>query len=78
MFSLIYAWTNSYVNNEDAGGLRRHRAYYYNDLVGNVAALAPITRTLFTIPSIEIRKIIWWLDTRIFHPVPILAYIAIT
>ena len=28
MFSLIYAWTNSYVNNGDDGGLRRHRAHY--------------------------------------------------
>ena len=29
MFSLIYASTNDWVNNRDAGGLRRHRAYYY-------------------------------------------------
>ena len=28
MFSLIYAWTNGWVNNWDAGGLRRHCAHY--------------------------------------------------
>ena len=28
MFSLICAWTNSWVNNRDAGDLRRHRAHY--------------------------------------------------
>ena len=26
--SLIYAWTNGWVNNGDDGGLRRHRAHY--------------------------------------------------
>ena len=28
VFSLIYAWTNGWVNNRDAGDLRRHRAHY--------------------------------------------------
>ena len=28
MFSLIGAWINRWVNNRDAGGLRRHRAHY--------------------------------------------------
>ena len=28
MFSLICAWTNGWVNNQDAGDLRRHRAHY--------------------------------------------------
>ena len=28
MFSLIYAWTKGWVNNQDAGDLRRHRAHY--------------------------------------------------
>ena len=28
MFSLIRAWTNGWSNNQDAGGLRRHRAHY--------------------------------------------------
>ena len=28
MFSLIYAWVSGWVNNVEAGDLRRHRAYY--------------------------------------------------
>ena len=28
MFSLIYAWTNDWVNNRDAGDFRHHRAHY--------------------------------------------------
>ena len=28
MFSLIHAWINGWVDNREAGGLRRHRAYY--------------------------------------------------
>ena len=28
IFSLICAWTNGWINNRDAGDLRRHRAYY--------------------------------------------------
>ena len=28
MFSLMCAWTNDWVNNRDAGDLRRHRAHY--------------------------------------------------
>ena len=29
MFSLICAWINDWVNNREAGDLRRHRAHYY-------------------------------------------------
>ena len=28
MFSLIWAWTNGWVNNREAGDLRHHRAHY--------------------------------------------------
>ena len=28
MFSLIYTWTNGWVNNRDAGNLKLHRAHY--------------------------------------------------
>ena len=28
LFSLIYAWTNGWVNNRDAGDLRHHHAYH--------------------------------------------------
>ena len=30
MFSLICAWTNGWVNNQDAGDLRRHRTAHYD------------------------------------------------
>ena len=30
MFSLIYTWINRWVNNREAGDLRRHRAHYDN------------------------------------------------
>ena len=36
MFSLICAWTNGWVNNRDAGDLKRHRAHY------DVTIMAPI------------------------------------
>ena len=29
MFSLIYAWINNWVNNREAGDLRRQRGHYY-------------------------------------------------
>ena len=28
MFSLIYAWINDWVNNREAGDLKRHRGHY--------------------------------------------------
>ena len=28
MFSLIFAWINGWVNNREAGDLKRYRAYY--------------------------------------------------
>ena len=35
MFSLIWAWTNGWVNNQDAGDLRRHR-FHYDDIVMDI------------------------------------------
>ena len=37
LFSLICAWTNSWVNNRDAGDLRRHRAHYYVNVMQYIA-----------------------------------------
>ena len=34
MFSLISAWTNGWVNNRDAGDLRRHRVHYDVTVMG--------------------------------------------
>ena len=36
MFSLICAWPNNWVNNHNAGGLRRHRAHYDVTVMTNV------------------------------------------
>ena len=44
MFSLICVWTNSWVNKEDAGDLRRHRAHY--DVI---VVMVAILQTLFSI-----------------------------
>ena len=35
MFSLIWAWTNGWVNNHEAGDLRRHRAHYDVTIISN-------------------------------------------
>ena len=53
LFSLIYLWTNGWVNNRDAGGLRRHRAHY--DVTVNVGK---ILSTLFRLQCIKDR-VIW-------------------
>ena len=48
MFSLICAWINGWVNNREAGDLRRHRAHY--------VMLSP----LFYSPALMYDKCIWW------------------
>ena len=35
MFSFISAWRNGWVNNREAGDLRRHRAHYYVNIMLN-------------------------------------------
>ena len=37
MFSLICAWINGWVNNREAGHLRRYRAHYYITVMGMIA-----------------------------------------
>ena len=41
MFSLIYASTNSWANNRDAGDLRRHRAHYDVTVMANSKFIGP-------------------------------------
>ena len=38
MFSLIWAWTNGWANNRDAGGLRRHRTHSDVTVMTNLGA----------------------------------------
>ena len=40
MFSLIYAWINGWVNNREAGDLRRHRAHYDAIVMNNFNVFA--------------------------------------
>ena len=38
MFSLIWAWIKGWVNNREAGDLRRHRAHYDVTVMQNIEA----------------------------------------
>ena len=40
MFSLICGWTNDWVNNRDAGDLRRHRAHYDVTVISSPSSLS--------------------------------------
>ena len=61
MFSLIYAWINSWVNNREAGDFRRHHAHYdvilmpYAYLVGYTAGYSDevvyLDWLLFVVPG---------------------------
>ena len=55
MFSLICVWTNSWVNNRDAGDLRRHRAHY--DVT--VMYMAAITVASVQVPYPYCEPIYW-------------------
>ena len=68
MFSLIWAWTNGWVNNRDAGYLRRHRTLYdvtamktsnvvVNHTGGNVCYIPPRAfRIKWQIPPVPLNK----------------------
>ena len=68
VFSLIWAWTNGWVNNRDAGYLRRHRTHYYvtamktynvmvNQTRGNVCYITPRAfRIKWQIPPVPLNK----------------------
>ena len=58
MFSLICAWINGWVNNREAGDLRRHHAHYDVTVMYWQQSLSP-SRALVTKDfSVEIQ--IWW------------------
>ena len=48
MFSLIYAWINGWVNNPEAGDLRRYRDHYDVTVMNDSVALSenPIDLTI--------------------------------
>ena len=41
MFSLVCAWINDWVNNRDAGDLRRHRAHYDANVMSHAETVSP-------------------------------------
>ena len=57
MFFFICAWTNGWVNNRDAGDLRRHRAHYditvmYSDVTWQARRLKSLGIRLFFQPFV--------------------------
>ena len=65
VFFFIYAWTNDWVNNRDAGDLRRHRAHY--DV--SVMSTKPINETnvqnyllYFALHVFQIRNYLYCID----------------
>ena len=53
-FSLIRAWTNSWVNNRDANDLKRHRAHYYCNMTKHIVnpSIHPVNPTVLS-PSLR-------------------------
>ena len=65
MFSLICALINGWMNNREAGDLRRHCAHYdATVLVGNVTLVATILVSCHEIKSLHLN---WRSGTRRFH-----------
>ena len=65
MFSLIFAWTNGWVNNWDAGDLRRDGAHY------DVTVIIMYTHTglcskLIVIPTFTQRASVWAISIQIW------------
>ena len=72
MFSLIYAWTNGWANNRNAGDLRRHRNHY--DVTVMYHWFLTATRQLYEWLSPSVRpylrpSVCLW---HIFHYVPVI------
>ena len=47
MFSLICVWINGWVNNREAGDLRRYRAHYYIIVTGMTMPISPSQTAVF-------------------------------
>ena len=61
MFSFICAWINSWVNNREAGDLRRHHAHY--DVIVMEDPLIEVTKSPFFVFSVmDISDIAKWRD----------------
>ena len=58
MFSLICAWMNGWVNNREAGDLKRHHAHYDVTVMYWKQSLSPSRALVTKVFSVEIQ--IWW------------------
>ena len=71
VFSLISAWINGWVNNREAGDLRRHRAHYDVTVMETVGRKAPGKHKAFwtsecRISFVNSRKIVLLLNYKFF------------
>ena len=55
MFSLIYAWINDWVNNREAGELRRQHGHY--EVIVMKGQMISLKEMLLQLPSIDLRRI---------------------
>ena len=53
MFSLIYVWINGWVNNREAGDLRRYRGHYDVNVMDRTIAMIFCSGFLSTIVDIS-------------------------
>ena len=77
MFSLIYAWTNGWVNNRETGDLKRHRAHYdvivifagNSSVTGEFPAQRSVTWSFDVFFDLRLNKPLckqswgWWFET---------------
>ena len=73
MFSLVYVWTNGWVNNRDAGDLRRHRFHYdvtamdFDDPTGQLAP--PFRHALLGCSALSVHQLLgFFLGSRLSYP----------
>ena len=82
MFSLIYVWINGWVNNHEAGDLRRNQAHYdvivmryqssnkCENCSSWITWMSPITKGLKALKKLPNKEnIFWWLKQKIWHQV---------
>ena len=57
MFSLMCAWINGWVNNREAGDLRRNRAHYYDNVMNFEGHAVPSTTKVFKSQVLQVLTI---------------------
>ena len=62
MFSLICVWINDWVNNREAGDLRRHRGHYDVNVMATITATATATPTATSLWAKRVHLIKWYIE----------------